>query len=137
MSQAQAHGNHDERLMGANGSSETLYLQLESLHGTYLGRLHVSGSCVTWFVCGAPCCLIRTYPWHELGVWNQFSVLGCLTTHDAWREAWSCLRLMYHALWTPMGGLPLSQWRQEWMGMGRQMGGGGGNEKKESRRNCR
>lgn len=44
---------------------------------------------------------------------------------DAGEGAWSCLRVIRHALLTPMGGLPLFEWRSVWGGrqeVGEEMG---------------
>lgn len=46
----------------ANGRSQTLDQQLGSLHGTSLGPLHVSDSCVPWSVRGAPGSGTKIYP---------------------------------------------------------------------------
>lgn len=53
-------GNPTETADCAHGSSWTLNQELGSLHGAYLGPLHVFESCVAWSVGKTPNSEIRT-----------------------------------------------------------------------------
>lgn len=81
----------------------------KSLHGTNPGPLPVCDSCVAWSVCKALSNEIRTCPWYLAGFWEPLPQAG-LPSLDAGGGAWSYL--MCPALFKPMGGLLLSEWRR-------------------------
>ena len=85
-------GEIQRQLSQASGSSWTLDQWLESWHGTYLGPLLVSNSCVACFIGSG----IRIYPWY---------MRWLLETHSLWWGACSILVLseLNVSLLTPHG----------------------------------
>lgn len=100
-------------------------------HGTNLGPLYISDSCVAWSFMGSLEMGQEPVPnaWAGSRESTPYDGMPCPALTQG-RGAWSCFNFICHILLTPIGGLDTSEWRRRRDGLelGKEGRWGGGEE---------